>query len=77
MTDHSGQDFQGDQHKLHQGELGCGKEDEGGCGMQAEEAGYLRQSGARKIMRPFPKYMANKSEWKVTRQSKKEVILCT
>lgn len=41
-TDHSGWSFQEDKHKLNQGELGCRKRMRGGCGMQAEEAGYLR-----------------------------------
>lgn len=43
LTDHSGQDFQGDKDKLSLGELCCRREDEGVCGMQAEEMGYHRQ----------------------------------
>lgn len=42
------------------------------CGMQAKEAGHFRQSGARKIMRPFPKNTATKLEWLVTRQKAKK-----
>lgn len=41
MTDHSGQDFQEDINTSSTEESWAAGEAEGGCGMQAEEAGIL------------------------------------
>lgn len=61
MNGHSGQDFQGDKHRLNRGELGCRGEDEGAVGCKQRSGVSQTLSGAREIMRPFPKYTADKT----------------